>query len=99
MVPRLMLQMILSLRPDWEIRVMDIKDAFFMAWQPEDEASGIIYKDKRYRLIRCLTRTKDGSKAMVYAVPWSDGGTRRSGGRHAADTVPDEQLVGQRPRR
>ena len=43
MVPRLMLQMILVLRPDWEIRVMDIKDAFLMAWQPEDEASGIIY--------------------------------------------------------
>ena len=54
MVPRLMLQMILVLRPDWEIRVMDIKDAFLMAWQPEDEASGIIYKDKKYRLIRCL---------------------------------------------
>ena len=33
---------------------MDIKDAFLMAWQPKDEASGITYKNAKYRLIRCL---------------------------------------------
>ena len=54
MVPRLMLQIILTLKPDWEVRVMDIKDAFLMAWQPEEEANGIIYKDVKYRLVRCL---------------------------------------------
>ena len=48
---------------------MDIKDAFLMAWQPEDEASGIIYKDKKYRLIRCLPGQRAAARQWFLLFP------------------------------
>ena len=36
------------------VQVIDVKDAFLMVPQPEEERASVTYKGKRYKLVRCL---------------------------------------------
>ncbi|CAJ1425927.1 unnamed protein product, partial [Effrenium voratum] len=36
------------------VQVIDVKDAFLMVSQPEEERASVTYKGKRYKLVRCL---------------------------------------------
>ena len=53
-IPRLFVYMLLNVFSSWEIRLVDIEDAFLMAKQPEDEKNAVSYRGKLYGLLKCL---------------------------------------------
>ena len=46
----------------WEIRLVDIKDAFLMAEQPADEKNAISYKGMMYGLVKCLSGQRTAAR-------------------------------------
>ena len=61
-IPRLFVFILLNVHPDWQIRVMDVKDAFLMAFQPEGERNAIEYRGRFFRLDRCLPGQRTAAK-------------------------------------
>ena len=61
-IPRLFIHMMLNVCVNWVITLVDVKDAFLMAEQPEEEKNAIKYKDKLYGLIKCLPGQRTAAK-------------------------------------
>ena len=53
-VPRLFAFSLMQMKGAWQMMVADVKDAFLMSKQPEGEKNAIKYRDRFYRLERCL---------------------------------------------
>ena len=53
-IPRMLLHLAACCPEHYGVQVIDVKDAFLMAPQPEDERASVTYRGKRYKLVRCL---------------------------------------------
>ena len=54
LVPRLMMFVMMNVMKDFQVMVLDVKDAFLMASQPEQEKAYIELDGELYKLIKCL---------------------------------------------
>ena len=62
-IARLFLHIVLNVFEDWEMRVMDVKDAFLMSPQPAGEKNAVLYKNKYYALTRSLPGQRTAAKS------------------------------------
>ncbi|CAJ1424319.1 unnamed protein product, partial [Effrenium voratum] len=53
-IPRMLLHLAACCPEHYGVQVIDVKDAFLMVPQPEDERASVTYRGKRYKLVRCL---------------------------------------------
>ena len=53
-IPRMLLHMACMSNGEFEVATADVKDAFLMVPQPEDEKVAIMCGGKSYKLMRCL---------------------------------------------
>ena len=54
LVPRLMMFLMVNVMKTFQVMVLDVKDAFLMAMQPEQEKAYIDLDGELYKLIKCL---------------------------------------------
>ena len=53
-IPRMLLHLAACCPEHYGVQVIDVKDAFLMVPQPEEEKASVTYRGKRYKLVRCL---------------------------------------------
>ena len=60
-IPKMLINLMLNVFKHFTAMTLDIKDAFLMAAQPEEEKAYVEVDDKIYRLIRCLPEQQRSS--------------------------------------
>ena len=53
-LPKMLIHMMLNIHKEFSAMTLDVKDAFLMANQPEEERAFVEVEGKIYRLVRCL---------------------------------------------
>ena len=67
-IPRRPLHLAACCPKHYGVQVINVKDAFLMVPQPEDERASVTYRGKRYKLVRCLPGAEDGSEQVVHPL-------------------------------